>query len=66
MCRINDGIRYLSEQFSAEPAEFHRDNRPGGPMLLMGLLSRGYAVERGGRVAVSEQGRRRLEAEHAA
>lgn len=57
---MTDGLQYLAGQFSATPDEFKRANQPGGDMLLMGLVSKGYANERGGRVAVSDAGRRKL------
>lgn len=60
--RQAEGLRYLSSEFSADADEFRRDNAPGGEMLLMGLVSKGYAVEKGGRYAVSDAGRRRLAA----
>lgn len=58
--RIASGLQYLSEQFSVERAEFHRDQHPGGPMLLEGLVSRGFVNTKGDRYAVSDAGRRRM------
>jgi hypothetical protein len=56
--RLEEGIAYLAAQMSASIDEFRRDNAPAGDMLLQGLLSRGYAVEKAGRVALSPAGRR--------
>ncbi len=59
--RINEGIRYLAEQFSCDKDEFRRDNQPQGEMLLDGLLSKGFArVGREERIVATEAGRRRL------
>lgn len=64
--RINQGIRYLAEQFSCDNDEFRRDNQPQGGMLLDGLLSRGFArvAKAGGeeRIIATEAGRKRLKA----
>ncbi len=60
--RITDGIRWLQEQFSASFDEFRQAHQPGGDMLLTGLMTGGYANRKGDRVAVSEQGTRRLAA----
>ena len=59
--RIAEGIRYLATEFSATPDEFRRDNGPGAEMLMDALLSHGYAVQTGGRLAASRVGLRRLE-----
>jgi hypothetical protein len=56
--RIQDGLRWLAAEFSVEPHEFHQAHKVGGPMLLEGLLSKGYAWAKGGRVAVTDAGRR--------
>lgn len=56
--RIQSGLRWLASEFSAEPAEFHQAHGNGGAMLLEGLLSKGYAQAKRGRVAVTEAGRR--------
>ena len=61
--RMTEGLKYLAESFSVDADEFRRDNAPGGEMLLMGAVSKGYATERAGRYAVSEAGRRKLDAE---
>lgn len=60
MSRITDGLRHLAAKFSAERHEFARDMQPGGEMLLEGLVSKGYALHKGGRYALSEAGRRWL------
>lgn len=60
--RLIDAVRHLAEQFSVTADEFRRDNAPGGEMLLMGAVSKGYAIEQGGRYAVSPAGRRFLSA----
>jgi len=59
--RIAQGTRYLAAEFSATRHEFGRDNQPDGDELLDGLVSHGYAVETGGRYAVSRVGLRMLE-----
>ena len=56
--RIQSGLRWLASEFSVEPAEFYREFQQGGAMLLDGLLSKGYAWQKGGRVAVTDAGRR--------
>ena len=58
MSRIDDGVMYLAREFSASIDEFRRDNAPAGDMLLQGLISRGLAVEKSGRVALSPAGRK--------
>lgn len=58
--RIQSGLRWLSAQFACEPADFQRAHPIGGAMLLDGLLSKGYAWTKGGRVAVTEAGRRAM------
>jgi hypothetical protein len=63
--RLIYAVRHLAEQFSVTADEFRRDNAPGGDMLLMGAVSKGYAIEQGGRYAVSLAGRRFLEAQEA-
>ena len=60
--RIHEGLQWLAGEFSATPDEFRKEHHPGGDMLLAGLLSRGFANAKHDRVAVSEQGRRRLTA----
>jgi len=59
--RMAEGLRYLSAEFSVTADEFRRDNAPGGDMLLMGAVSKGYAREGRGRFAVTEAGRRYLD-----
>lgn len=61
--RMTEALRNLSAQFSADADEFRRDNAPGGEMLLMGAVSNGYVVEKGGMYAVTDAGRRKLAAE---
>lgn len=59
--RINQGIRYLAEQFSCDKDEFRRDNQPQGSMLLDGLLSKGFArVAKEERIVATQAGRNRL------
>lgn len=58
--RVSEALAYLKREFSVDADEFRRDNAPGGEMLMMGVLSKGYANEKGGRYAVSEAGRRLL------
>lgn len=60
MTPLTDSLRYLAREFSASASDFKRDNAPGGEMKLMGLLSKGYALQVGDRVAVSEAGHRKL------
>lgn len=65
--RITTGLRYLAEQTSASRDEFRRDNAPGGAALCESLLSHGYAIrgrtaETLDRIALSDAGRRRLQA----
>ena len=64
--RINDGLKYLTTEFSCESDEFERDN-PSNAMLLDGLVSNGYAKRDriNGRYAITETGRKRLLAEAA-
>lgn len=58
---ITDGLRHLTGQFSVSKAEWNQQRR-GGDDLLQGLLSHGYVITDGERYAVSEAGRRRLQA----
>lgn len=58
--RIDHALRWLSEEISATPDEFRNAHREGSAMLLDGLVSQGYALSNGERVAVSDRGRRRL------
>lgn len=60
--RLHQGLRYLGNEISARRDEFHNANGHGAAMLLDGLLGEGYAVQRDGRVALSERGHRALEA----
>lgn len=53
-------LQYLSGEFSVTRAEW-RQHHKGRDMLLDGLVSKGYAIERSGRFAVSQAGRRMLE-----
>ena len=61
--RPTHALRHLSAEFSLSPTEFRREHQPGGDMLLTGLINNGYAHSKGGRVAVSDMGRRKLKAE---
>ncbi|GAB2619972.1 hypothetical protein [Novilysobacter erysipheiresistens] len=61
--RMADSLQWLSAQFSADDDEFRKAQHPGGEMLLMGAVSKGYAIRQGDRVAVSDAGRRRMGAE---
>lgn len=58
--RLYEGIRYLGGRKSVTRDEFHSANGYGSAMLLDGLLGNGYAVQKDGRVALSERGRRAL------
>jgi hypothetical protein len=60
--RIVDGLKYLAEHISVTAPEFHRDNHPGGAMLLEGLVSHGYTNQRGDRFALSRAGETALKA----
>jgi hypothetical protein len=56
---ITNGLRHLAESFSVDKREW-RQHLKGGDDLLEGLVSHGYAHERGGRYAVNAAGRARL------
>lgn len=56
---INDGLRFLAESFSVDRPQWRRHYQ-GGDMLLDGLVSHGYAIEKGGRFAVSRMGNARM------
>ena len=56
---LDAALRWLAETFSATADELRAANPPGD-MVLDALLSSGYAIERRGRFAVSDRGRRRL------
>ena len=60
MSRIHDALRYLASEFSVTRDEFRSAHKAGADMLLDGLLSHGYATERGGRFAISDAGRRAM------
>jgi hypothetical protein len=62
--RIDDAIRFLGEEVSATRDEFLQAHYPGGDMLLTGLQTGGYLRQRDGRMALSGDGLRRLEAVH--
>ncbi len=51
----------LAEQFAVNRQEW-RDQHKGGDHLLDALVSKGYALHRDGRYAISETGRRYLDA----
>lgn len=53
-------LQYLSGEFSVTRTEW-RQHHKGRDMLLDGLVSKGYAIERDGRFAVSQAGRRMLD-----
>lgn len=59
--QLRDGLRHLSAEFSATRDEWRR-HWHGGDMLLDGLVSHGYAIERDARYAVTDAGRRMLAA----
>ncbi len=56
-----DALQYLSSEFSCTRDEWRNHHR-GGDMLLDGLVSKGYANTKSDRFAVSDAGRRFLEA----
>lgn len=58
--RIYEGMRYLGRKRSVTRDEFHAAHRAGAAMLLDGLLSNGYAVQKGHRVILSQRGRTAL------
>lgn len=58
--RVHEGLSYLGREISASRDEFHSANGYGAAMLLDGLLGNGYAVQKDGRVALSERGQRAL------
>ena len=60
MNRIVDGLSWLAGQFSCERHEFARAMQPAGEMLLEGIYSKGYAIHKGGRYALSDAGQRCL------
>lgn len=60
--RLHDALRWLAAEFSATPDEFRSEHKAGSDMLLTALLSLGYARQANGRVAITEAGRRRVEA----
>lgn len=53
-------LRTLAERFSLDRDEW-RQLHKGGDMMLDGLLAHGYAIQKAGRFAVSEAGRRMLD-----
>ena len=65
--RITVGLGYLNREMSASRDEFRRDNQPSGDHLLQAVINLGYA-QRGrdhdnvDRVALTDAGRRRLQA----
>jgi hypothetical protein len=58
--RVLEGLRYLGRELSATRAEFHSANGPGAAMLLDGLIGNGFAIQKRGRLALSERGRHAL------
>lgn len=60
--RIAEALLYVSEQFSVSRDEFCRHFREGADMLWLGIVNKGFANERAGRIAVSPAGRRRINA----
>lgn len=61
--RITAALAYLAAEVSCSRDEFRRDNQPAGDMLLQAVLSSGYVVTRGDRLALSPMGQRRVQAE---
>lgn len=61
--RMTQALQYLNREFSVNADEFLRDNAPGGEMLLMGALSKGYAREAKGRFGLTDAGRAKIAAE---
>lgn len=62
MSRLRTALQWLAEQFSATADEFRAEFRHGADMLREGLVAHGYAREKGGRYAVTDTGRKVLEA----
>lgn len=58
--RVRDSLKYLEREFSVDADEFRRDNAPGGEMLMMGVLSKGYARQERGRIGLTDAGRARM------
>lgn len=58
--RIYEGIRYIAGKRNVTRDEFHSANGYGAAMLLDGLIGNGYAVQKDGRLALSESGKRAL------
>lgn len=58
--RVGEALAYLKREFSVDADEFRRDNAPGGEMLMMGVLSKGYARQEHGRIGLTDAGRARI------
>lgn len=56
---IDNALRHLAESFSVDRPEW-RAHFQGGDSLLDALVSHGYAIEQGGRFAVSRTGNARM------
>ena len=57
--RMVSGLQYIGKR-SVSRDEFHVGNGYGAAMLLEGLIGNGYAVQKDGRLALSETGKRVL------
>lgn len=58
-----EALTWLAEQGSASVADFRAHFRQRADQLRDGIAAHGYTQQRDGRIALSEAGLRRLEAE---
>lgn len=58
-----DALKWLGEQGSASIDDFRAHFRQRADQLRDGIAAHGYTQQRDGRIALSEAGLRRLEAE---
>lgn len=57
---LDTALAFVCREFSVTRADVQVEFPRSGDMLTDALLSSGYCMEQGGRIAVAEMGRRRL------
>lgn len=60
---MDDALKWVAEQGSATADDFRAHFRQRADQLREGIAAHGYTQQRDGRIALSEAGLRRLEAE---
>jgi hypothetical protein len=63
MNRIADAAEWLAAEISTDRDEFRSAHKRGADQVLEGLMAKGYAAERKGRIVLTDAGRRMVHAE---